>query len=271
MPTLQVNDTSLHYEDSGPGSSGQTIVFSHGLLWNTALFAPQARALQEKYRCLRYDHRGQGKSADSDRRSIDLGTLTTDAVALIDKLVGEPVHFVGLSMGGFVGMRIAARRPELLRSLTLMDTTAEPEPDANVTRYRLMSAAARRFGVRPLVGQVLPILFGKTPLADPARERDRSHWREQLLANRRSIYRAVNGVLERESVVGELDRITAPTLVLVGAEDAATGVHGAEGIHRGIPGSQLVVVPEAGHSAPVEQPEAVTRALEEFLSGLPTR
>jgi pimeloyl-ACP methyl ester carboxylesterase len=270
MPTLQVNDTSLHYEDSGPGSSGQTIVFSHGLLWNTALFEPQARRLQQTYRCVRYDHRGQGRSADSDRRSIDMGTLTADAVALLDKLIGEPVHFVGLSMGGFVGMRIAARRPELLRSLTLMDTTAEPEPDENILRYRLMSAAARRVGVRPLAGQVMPILFGKTPLADPAREHDRARWREQLLANRRSVWRAVNGVLERESVTAELERITAPTLVLVGSEDVATGVHGAEGIQRGIRDSKLVVVPDAGHSAPVEQPEAVTHALEEFLSGLPS-
>lgn len=269
MPRLDVNGTTLHYEDTGPGSSGETVVLAHGLLWNVALFEHQARALSKTYRCIRYDHRGQGRSADDPRRSIDLGTVTADAVALIEKLSGEPVHFVGLSMGGFVGMRLAARRPELLRSLSLLDTSADAEPDANVPRYRVMSTIARYASIQLVANRVMPILFGKTPLSDPGREADRARWREHLTGNRRGIWRAVNGVLERESFASELGRIRTPTMVLVGEEDVATGVAAAERIHRGIAGSRFVVVPKAGHSAPVEEPEVVSQALGDFLESLP--
>jgi 3-oxoadipate enol-lactonase len=271
MPRLSVRDTELHYEDTGPGSTGQTLVLSHGLLWNTELFAHQARALSGKYRCIRYDHRGQGRSADDAGRSIDIGTVTADAIALIEALVRGPVHFVGLSMGGFVGMRIAARRPELLRSLTLLDTSADPEPAANIPRYRVRNTIARAFGIRSMADRVMPILFGKSSLEDPALASQRRFWKEQLLTNRRGIHRAVTGVIERETVAPELVRIRVPTLVLVGDEDAATGVDAAKRIHAGIAGSRYLEIPRAGHSAPVEQPEQVSAALAEFLDSVRAR
>src|SRR3954464_3832430 len=111
---MEVNGTQLHVEDTGPGSSGETIVFSHGLLWDTSLFAPQIAALRSTYRCIAWDHRGQGKSASDHRHCIGIELVTQDAIALLTLLSPNPVHFVGLSMGGFVGMRIAARRPELV-------------------------------------------------------------------------------------------------------------------------------------------------------------
>ncbi|MCS6901064.1 MAG: alpha/beta fold hydrolase, partial [Myxococcales bacterium] len=114
MPMISVNDTLLYYEDTGPGSTGQTVAFSHGLLWNTELFAPQIAALRGRYRCIAWDHRGQGRSASDHRHCISIELVWQDAVALLERLSPGPVHFCGLSMGGFVGMRIAARRPELL-------------------------------------------------------------------------------------------------------------------------------------------------------------
>lgn len=268
MPKLRVNGTELHYEDSGPAKSGETIVFSHGLLWSTELFEAQARDLAGEYRCIRYDHRGQGQSADDPRRCIDMGTVTADAVALIETLAKPPVHFVGLSMGGFVGMRIGARRPELLRSLALLETSADPEPDENVPKYRVLNAVARTLGAGVVTNQVLPILFGRSSLENPELARERQKWRAAMRRNRRSIWRAVNGVLEREDVYPELRRIKAPTLVVVGEEDTATVPAKARRIQQAIAGSRLVEIPRAGHSSPVEQPEAVTRALREFLKSV---
>lgn len=260
---LTVNGTALWVEDAG--GDGPPLLFSHGLLMSGRMFDAQVAALQGRYRCIRWDHRGQGRSADVSGRAISIEQVTDDAVALIRALALPPAHFVGLSMGGFVGMRLAARHPELLRSLTLLDTSADTEPAENVPRYRLLNALTRWLGIRWVVGRVMPIMFGRTFLSDPAKAADRAHWRAQLAGNRPSIYRAVNGVVEREAVAPELGKIRCPTLVLVGEEDAATVPAKSERICALIAGADLVRIPGAGHSSSVEQPAAVTAALDAFL------
>jgi 3-oxoadipate enol-lactonase len=266
MPKLRVNGTELYYEDTG--GRGPAILFSHGLLWDTSLFAPQIAALKLRYRCVAYDHRGQGRSADSDLRAIDMDTLFADAVALIEALDLKPVHVCGLSMGGFVAMRLGARRPDLVRSLLLLDTSADPEPPANVLKFRLWNWIARCFGVGFLFDATMPIMFGKSTLSDPARATERDAWRRRLRSNRPSLWRAVNGVIERPSVYHELSCITAPTLVMVGEEDTVTVPAKAERIAAAIAGAKLVRIPRAGHIATVEQPQAVTQAIGDFLDGL---
>jgi 3-oxoadipate enol-lactonase len=270
MPHVSINGSEIYYEDTGGG--GESIVFSHGLLWSCRMYDGQVGALRDRYRCVAYDHRGQGQSVLSPLHSplhtIDIETVTADAIGLIEGLGLGRVHFCGLSMGGFVGMRIAARRPDLLRSLLLLETSADPEPARNVPRYRLLNFVARWFGLRPVATPVMRIMFGRSFLADPARGRERELWRARLLGNRRDIWRAVNGVIERQGVYGELGRIAVPTLVLVGEEDVATVPAKAERIHQAIAGSRLVRIPRAGHSSTVEEPEAVTAAIREFLGGL---
>ena len=265
MAQLNVNGTTLHVEDSG--GSGPPVLFSHGLLWSTRLFDDQVASLRGRYRCVAYDHRGQGRSAVPPGRSIPIEVLFHDAVALIGALGLAPCHFVGLSMGGFVGMRLAARRPEMVRSLTLMETSAGPAPAAHVPRYQRLNLAARTRGVRAVTGPVMPILFGQTGLADPRRV---AAWRRELLRNRRSVYKAVNGVLERAPVLDELRHVRAPTLVIVGEEDVATPPARAVEIAGHIDGARLLRIPAAGHSSPVEQPEAVTAALRGFLAEVST-
>ena len=267
MPTIAVNDTELYYEDSGPGSTGQTIAFSHGLLWSTALFAPQVAALRDRYRCIAWDHRGQGRSAADRRHCIDLETVWSDAAALLDRIAGGPVHFAGLSMGGFVAMRMGARRPDLVRSLILLETSADPEPVENVGKYRALTAVTRALGNRIVRNRVAPIMLGKTILADPARKQELARF-QAVMESRRDIWRAVNGVIDRVGVAGELARIKAPTLVVVGDEDVATVPAKAEAITAAIAGAKLVRIPRAGHSSSVEEPAAVTAAIEQFLRGL---
>ena len=263
MPHLDVNGTRLYYEDTG--GSGEPLVFSHGLLWSCRMFDPQVRALRDRYRCIAYDHRGQGQSDVSRMHTVDMETVYADGVALVEKLGVGPCHFVGLSMGGFVGMRIAARRPELLRTLSLLETSAEPEPEQNVPRYKALNVVARFFGVRWVAGQVMPLMFGRTFMEDPARAGERAEWRQRLMDNRRDIWRAVNGVIYRRSVLDELPRIRTPTLVVVGAEDTATVPAKAERLHAGIAGSRLVKLPRGGHSSSIEEPALLNAALEDFL------
>lgn len=262
---LEVNGTSLYYEDSGPGASGETIAFSHGLLWGTELFSPQVEALRARYRCIAWDHRGQGKSASDHRHCIGMELVWADAVALLEALGTGPVHFVGLSMGGFVGLRMAARRPDLVKKLVIIESSAEPEPRDNIGRYRMMNAASRIVGTRALSGRVAPIMLGASILADPTRKADVERFKA-IMSRRKDIWRAVNGVVDRAGVEGELSRIRTPTLVVVGEEDVATPRAKAERLVAGIAGARLVTIPRAGHSSTVEEPVAVNAALVEFLS-----
>lgn len=260
MPALP----RLHVEDSG--GHGPPVLFAHGLLWDTRLFAPQVAALRDRHRCIAWDHRGQGRS-EVTADGYDMDTLADDAAALIERLGVAPVHFVGLSMGGFVGLRLAIRRPELLRSLVLIDTSAEPEARAKVPRYRMLNFVARWFGFGPVVDRVMPILFGPSFLGDPARAAERAEYRARLLAlDRIGTPRAVRGVIERAGVADQLHRIRTPTLVLVGEEDGATPPERAEALAIGIAGAQLVRIPGAGHTSTLEQPAAVNAALAGFLA-----
>jgi len=144
MPKIKINNAEIYYEEHGAGA--ETIVFAHGLLWSGEMFAAQVQELKDHYRCVTFDFRGQGRS-EVTKDGYDMDTLSVDAAELIEKLNCAPCHFVGLSMGGFVGMRLAIRRPELIKSLTLIETSADPEPKENVPKYKRMAFIARLFGL----------------------------------------------------------------------------------------------------------------------------
>jgi 3-oxoadipate enol-lactonase len=261
MATFDVNGTAIYYEDTG--GDAPPIVFSHGLLWNTGLFAPQIAVLKDRFRCIAYDHRGQGKSADGHGRAIAIDTLTSDAATLIEGMELGRVHFCGLSLGGMVAMRLAIVRPDLIKSIILLSTSADPEPSK--FKYKAMNVIARFFGNQAVAGAVMQALYGKTALSDPTRAADRMAWRRQIVDNRSTIWRAVNGVLERKSIHRELSKIAAPTLVVVGDEDVATVPARAERIARAISDAKLVIISRAGHCLTWEQPAAITEAMASFL------
>lgn len=263
MPTHVLNGAKIYYEEVGSGP--ETIVFSHGLLMSGDMFSEQVKALSTRYRCICYDHRGQARS-EVTPTGYDMDSLTADAAALITHLGAAPCHFAGLSMGGFVGMRLAIHYPELLQSLILMDTSADPEPEQNRGPYRRLAFIGRWFGFRPVIKPLMNIMFGKTFLTDPAAEAVRSHWKNHLMGlDKVGTSRAAHGVIDREGVYDQLGRIETPTLILVGEEDVATVPAKAERMREAIKGSKLVVIPGAGHSASIEQPALVTQAIEDFL------
>lgn len=264
MPKLTVNGAEIHYEDQGTGS--ETIVFAHGLLWSGRMFQKQIDVLKEKYRCITFDFRGQGQS-EVTPSGYDMDTLADDAAALIDALECDPCHFAGLSMGGFIGMRLAIRRPDLLKSLILLETSADPEPQENIGRYRMLNFISRWFGMRLVANRVMPIMFGQKFLTDPNRAEEREEWKQHMASNHKvGISRATNGVINRDGVYGKLDEITTPTLIIVGDQDVATVPAKSERMQGRIKDSQLVIIPGAGHTSTVEEPEAVLSAMSDFLT-----
>ena len=219
MPTVEVNGVSLFYQEKGSGK--ETVVFSHGLLWSHRMFRAQVDALSENYRVIAYDHRGQGQS--EVKAPFDMETVAEDAASLIQKLCDGPVHFVGLSMGGFVGMRLAARHPHLIKSLILLETSANAEPVENLPKYKTLNGIVKWLGIiPPVANKVMHIMFAESWLANPANSAEIKFWKKELSSNRKTITGPVEGVIYRRGVEDELAKITCPTMIVVGDEDVAT-------------------------------------------------
>lgn len=275
MPTLSVNGATVAYSDTGAPKArpdAPTVVFGHGLLFSKWMFGAQIAALRADYRCIALDWRGQGDSPATES-GYDMDTLSVDAIGLIEQLAGAPVHWVGLSMGGFVGQRIAARRPELIRSLVLLDTSAGPEFRRAAVQDRALANLYRFVGMTSLLRkQVEKIMFAPTFYRDPAKRALIEDWVDQLRRiDRNGIRKAVLGVADRLGVTDEIGSITAPTLVIVGADDVPTPVKCSQKIAELIPGARLEIVPYCGHSSSIEQPEAVTMLIKPFLAEVDAR
>jgi pimeloyl-ACP methyl ester carboxylesterase len=280
--TAQVNGTELRVGEVGAGA--ETVVFSPALFTNRGMFDPLVDALSTDHRCIRYDHRGQGDSGFGVRQPSELLStegLYADALALLDELHVESCHWVGASIGGFVGMRLAARHPERIRSLVLIGPAMHPLSAADRRQINAFSLAIRVIGLlgpfgsglrRKMADRVMRNMFGATFMADPARTDTRQYWREryatQLVPKAVPMARAVFGYPENTAEM--LGRITAPTLLVVGdnppagVEPINANVEDRE-IQQAIPGSGLIIVPGAGHMVLVEEPEAATAAITEFI------
>lgn len=279
--TATVNGTGLRVEEVGGGA--ETVVFSPALFTNRALFDAPVAALSGDHRCVRYDHRGQGDSglgAPQPSRHL-LGTegLYDDAVALLDQLGVESCHWVGASVGGFVGVRLAARLPERVRSLTLIGFSTRRVPSGDLRQIDLlgwMVRASHPLGPvgaavrRRVTEQVMRNMFGTTFMSDPARAGDRDKWRQRFMAT--IVPEAMPMLREVFGHPGNppelLTRIQAPTLIIAGEDElAALGEAYNDPLQaqRVIPGARLMTIPGAGHMVLVEQPEAGTAAVTSFI------
>jgi len=261
MPHLLCNAAKLYYIDTGSGK--EIILFSHGLLFTHDMFLNQVNYFSKLgYRCIAYDHRGQGQS-ELTTAGYDMDNLYEDAVSLIEQLNIAPVHFVGLSMGGFVGMRIAARKPYLLKSLSLLETS--PDEETNKFKYRIMVFLVRLFGTRIVTNSLMKVMMAKSFLNDPQKKVLREKIASGFASLPKSITRAVDGVINRKGLYDEITNIQLPTLIIVGEEDMAAVPAKAERIHQQIKNSRLVYIKKAGHSSTIEEPEQVNLHLQEFL------
>lgn len=259
MPTVKVNGVELFYKETGRGP--EAIVFSHGLLMDHSMFEAQRAAFAGRYRVIAYDHRGQGESQDPGSGQ-DMETLTTDAADLILALDAAPCHFAGLSMGGFVGLRLAVRRPALLRTLTLMNTGAEREPWPSRVRYGFLAQMVRLAGPGPFTGVAVRALFGSTTRRSPDRRAMLEEWTAKLRQRPRNVAEALLGVMQRREITtDELRTIQCPTLIIAGEDDTARPPSDSERMAAFIPGARLVRITGSGHSSALEAPDAVIAAM----------
>jgi 3-oxoadipate enol-lactonase len=241
------------YSVDGPADA-PVVVLSNSLGATRGMWDPQVPALAERYRVITYDGRGHGESpAPSGPYTLD--DLVDDVVALLDEVGAERAHLAGVSLGGMVGMRLAVREPQRVHRLVLLCTSAST--DAGPSRER--AAAVRAGGTAPLAPAVVSRWV--TPAFAVAHP-DVVRRLEAMVAGADDEgYANCCEVVADVELRADLPRITAPTLVISGAQDQALPPEHQRVIAEGIPGAELVTLSPAAHIPTVEQPLQVSGAI----------
>jgi pimeloyl-ACP methyl ester carboxylesterase len=251
----------IFFEDVG---SGPPVVLGHSILCSGEMWMHQVPQLARRYRVINIDQRGHGKSVPATG-PYELRDMVEDAFSVLDHLDIERAAWAGLSMGGMVAMHAAVTAPNRVASLLLLDTHAGEETTYKRFKYRVMSIGAKAFGVRPFFPAVIPLLFGRTTLAENQTLVD--EWKQRFEAiDVQSLARAVSALTRRPSIVRELGEVRCPSLVIVGEEDASLPPHLSREISDALPNASLVVIPKVGHLSALEEPEAVTEVMLGFLA-----
>jgi 3-oxoadipate enol-lactonase len=265
MSQIEVNGTTIHYVDEGPRDA-PALLFSPSMFFDHRMFAAQAARFSDRYRTVRYDLRGQGESQRHPREKLDMDTQADDAAALIEALGLRDVTFVGNSMGGFIGLRVAARRPDLVRSAVVMGTSADVEEQADAMDELI--AALQEHGMAPVLDGVLHFMMGDTTLTDPSRADTLAQVRE-LLASRTPEYAdAAWHIAHRKGILDELKDIKIPLTVVAGTEDHTYPPHKSQQIADGVPHAKLITMEKTGHVHALENPDAVNAVLDDHLAAL---
>ncbi|MGQ2995505.1 alpha/beta fold hydrolase [Variovorax sp.] len=244
--------------------NGPIVVLSHALGCDLRMWDGVAAQLARAHTVLRYDHRNHGAS-ERVPGALRIETLAQDAAELIQREAGgEPVHFVGLSMGGMTAQALAVRHPELLRTVTIANSSAH-YPDQAPWRARAETVAAR--GVAAIapgaVSRWLTPAFAATPEGQVAAQQLQA----VLLANDPQAY------IESCNAVAAIDfrdsnrRIAVPTLVIGGLQDEATPFAMSEAIAAAIPNARLASI-DAAHVSAVERPVEFAQLLIDYWRSL---
>ena len=249
----------LHHMLEG-AEDAPVVILSNSLGTTLDMWGDQTPALRDHFCLLRYDHRGQGASpVPPGPYWID--DLGRDVLALLDRLEVERVFFCGLSLGGMVGMWLASHAPERIDRLVLCCTSARLGPPEN---WSSRAATVRAEGLEAIADATMERWF-TTVFRENKPETVR--WaRQMLLSISPEGYAGCCEVIRDMDLTGRLGDISAPTLVIAGADDEATPLDHAELIRDSIPDARLEVVQQAAHLANVEQPEAVTQAILDHLA-----
>ena len=244
----------VHAVVDGP-EDAPVVVLAGSLGSTLEMWDPQVPALAERFRVVRYDARGHGRSPVPPG-SYAVDDLADDAVALLDRLGVERASFVGLSLGGMAAMRLAAREPQRVDRLVLLCTSARLGPAAG---WEERAATVRAHGT----GAVAPAVVTRW-LTDDLRAADPALVQrlEAMVAGTPSEgYAACCDAILAMDLRDDLRRIVAPTLAIAGADDPATPPEHLRDIADAVPGAQLLVLPSAAHLANLEQVAALDAAL----------
>ena len=262
MPSFRHHGVEFCYSDGGRAGSPHSVVFLHGLLVSSEVWAPQMERLAPIHRVLAIDWPGHGVSPpNSPITSID--DLVDAVASFMDELGVRRGAFVGLSLGGIVALALSSRFPDRVESLALLSTPRAPETEIQRARHLETLKAASRIGQTAVLRGIAHRLFGATTRR--TRPELVSAWLERAtrldLDSVRSLSEAALGRPEAPLLAEGAPR----TLVVHGDEDALVSRADSEALAESLGNATFVTIPESGHLIPLERPDALAEALAVFF------
>jgi len=255
--SLSIGGRRLHCRVLG---AGPAILFVHGFPLAGRLWEPVAAGLAGRCRCIVPDLRGHG--ASDPTRSATMRDYAGDLAWLLDELdESGPVVLAGMSMGGYVAFELIRRHPERVAALALVNTRAEADTPEAAQGRRETARKVRAEGSAVVADAMAEKLFGSA-----APEALRREWRDVMAGTPPTgMAAALEAMASRPASFETLSGFEGPVLVVAGAEDRITSLSDAESMRDAATRSRLVVVPGAGHMAPVERPRDLLDAFELLL------
>ena len=258
----RISDREFNIHLSG---SGQPLLFVHGFPLDHTMWSAQIDYFSRQFQVIAPDLRGFGKSSSADDM-VTMKEFAEDLAAILDELkIDMPVHFCGLSMGGYIAWQFWQHHSQRLKSLILCDTkaTADSEEAREVRRAtseQVLSDGSAFLAEGMPTKLFSPNTFEKNPqLIEQTQEVIRKTSAQAIAA-------ASLGMAERPDMVDQLSKIETPALVIVGEDDAISTSQEMREISQQMQNAQFIEIPKAGHMAPLEQPALVNQAIEQFLT-----
>lgn len=260
--TVRVNDIDVAYQWDGL-ATGPVLVLSNSLMSNYTMWDDTVGALTDRYRVLRYDTRGHGRSGVTPG-PYSIASLAEDLIALLDALNVKRAHVVGLSMGGMIAQYVGANHPERVLSLGLCNTASEMPPRST---WAARIESAQQGGIGALADGTIQRWFRE---GFTQRSPEKINMvRQMILATPLEGYIACASAVRDMAQTTMLLKIKAPTLVMTGRQDPACTVEQGTVLHRMIDGSKFEIIEDAAHLSNIEQPEVFNRNLRQFLDSVP--
>lgn len=250
----------LHFEDYGQGTP---LLLVHGLGSSIRDWEYQLPALSARHRLIALDVRGHGRSG-KPREAYSIKAFADDVAALIEHLGLERVHLVGISMGGMIAFQLAVDHPELLLSLTIVNSTPEVRAKNLSERWQLLKrwSLSRLLSLETIGKGLGRILFPRPEQAE-LRQKIEQRWPQ----NDKRAYLASLDAIIGWSVWERLGAITCPTLVISGDRDYTPVAHKQRYV-QAMRNARLVVIEQSRHATPMDQPERFNTTLLDFIDSV---
>ena len=258
MAYTTINNIRTYYEEHG---NGEPVLFIHGLGSSVADWKIQIDFFSDDFKIIAYDIRGHGLSGTGDSK-FSIKDLADDCAALLRSSAGKPAHLVGISLGGMIAYQLAVSDPELVRTLTIVNSI----PEFNITSFRLRMKfwirvlIVRLFGMRA-IGKLLSNNLFPGERFEALRKDFVVKWSK----NNKRAYLDTLKAMKGWSVRDQLELIKCPVLIMASEFDY-TSLELKQFYANMISNVKLVMIKNTRHALPVEEPERFNETLESFLN-----